>query len=432
MKRFLSIVCLFVLFSCDTYMKNDIVTDSKKPVEIVPIETALQNLENFLADTDMSKTKSGMERGILSIETHYNKTVQTKVGETTVEPYPDAYIVNFENNEGFAVLGANTNVTPIIAVTRNGNLEEGFLDMNFSKDNLTVDEEGNIIDLSEIDYYCAEEDDYYVMAVDSNAEKKYIQELLQTGITYIEYQDGQGETGVSGTPKYVTVAPMLETTWDQGDWNILSEYNKYCYKKKLDGTKKYVLAGCSTIAMAQIVAYNEFPTSLVVQGETIDYKNVKTSMTADSLDTKGANDVGLIIGSIFHSVYKLFTLEAGTCITPRQIKKRMVDYGYSNVKQYSACSFNDSFKSATNEMLIARKPVFVSAMRGLAHGHSWVIDGAHYDDGNWMVNCNWGWEGSNDGYYSTNCFNPNGEKYTWHFRLITYSVPDNGRYSIKF
>lgn len=46
-----------------------------------------------------------------------------------------------------------------------------------------------------------------------------------------------------------------------------------------------------------------------------------------------------------------------------------------------------------------------------------------YDHNNWMFHCNWGWSGTMDGYYASNCFNPDDSNFTWHFRLITYSVP---------
>ena len=65
----------------------------------------------------VTKTKSGNERTISSIETHFSDFVLTKSGEQM----PDAYLINFNNDDGFAILGANTSITPIIAAVETGN-----------------------------------------------------------------------------------------------------------------------------------------------------------------------------------------------------------------------------------------------------------------------------------------------------------------------
>ncbi len=401
-----------VAWSCTRDMREDIYSNSEETidVEIVPLEDALQYLEEFLAETNMPPTKSGSTRKIATTETHYSKTLLSKSGESL----PDAYIVNFENGEGFAVLGANTSVSSIVAVTYSGSLEEGFLDKIFTTDSLTVDVDGNEIDLSDFDFYSEEYDDYYVMVNDNN--EQFMQYLILDGI--------EGSSGGGSSGGYATVEPMLNTKWEQGEWNKQGVYNQYCYKYTLFGKKKYVLTGCSTTAMASIVAYNEFPPILLVLKDTVDLSTIKTIENANSCADSSATDIGLLMGSIFHSVNPLFVLEAGTCITPAQIKKCMKKFKYSDVEKLNASSFNSTLKSKTSKMLKEGKPVFISAMSGLS-GHAWVIDGAKYSGTTWMVNCIWGWkDGRYNGYYSSNCFNPAGEKYTWHFRVITYSIPE--------
>lgn len=176
--------------------------------------------------------------------------------------------------------------------------------------------------------------------------------------------------------------------------------------------------------MASIVAYNEFPPILLALKDTVYLSTIKNVKDANNCADSSATDIGLLMGSIFHSVNPLFVLEAGTCITSAQIKKCMEKFKYSDVEKLNANSFNSTLKSKTSKMLKAGKPVFISAMRFLS-GHSWVIDGAKYSGTTWMVNCNWGWkEGIYNGYYSSNCFNPTGKKYNWHFRVITYSIPE--------
>ena len=77
-------------------------------------------------------------------------------------------------------------------------------------------------------------------------------------------------------------------------------------------------------------------------------------------------------------------------------------------------------------MLQAGKPVFISAIAGVFGGHSWVIDGSMYYNGDYKLSCNWGWGGTDDGYFDYSCFNPStarGDSFSWHFRLITYDIP---------
>lgn len=223
-----------VVWSCAMDMREDIYSNSEETidVDIVPLEDALQYLEEFLAETNMPPTKSGSTRKIATIETHYSKEVLSKSGESL----PDAYIVNFEDEEGFAVLGANTSVSPIVAVTNKGFLEEGFLDKDFSWNTITVDVDGNEIDLSDFDFYSEEYDDYYVMAMAPN--NGLLQAIIIDGITV-----GEGGKG-SSYGRYATVEPMLNTEWEQGKWNEAGVYNQYCYKYTSSGNKKYVLTGC--------------------------------------------------------------------------------------------------------------------------------------------------------------------------------------------
>lgn len=62
--------------------------------EVVPLETAMSTLDSFLQKIDGYTTKSGVQRTIASIGTHYGSRVSTKSGNAI----PDAYVVNFDNN----------------------------------------------------------------------------------------------------------------------------------------------------------------------------------------------------------------------------------------------------------------------------------------------------------------------------------------------
>lgn len=434
----------FIFISCDNSKSVSLIElkagDSviNDVPAIVPIETALEKLYAFMDSTNLAFTKSGNSRIIENVETHYSKNKSyTKSGEII----PDSYIVNFTQNEGFAVLGANTAVTSIVAVSEQGNLESGFLDIDFDDIQYTEDIDGNIIDLDTLNLYSEEYGDYYVMRMAK--EKAIIQECLSNGIAA-----GSGSS-TSSTVRYATTGIGYSyfnhsTNWAQGKWDERGVYNRYCYKVKAIKGKKYVLAGCSTTAMATIVAFNEYPTNLYVLGKKVDYKTIKS--VKDPLSKQSTEEikegVGLLFGSIFHSVDPLFCLKKGTCITPEEIKRCFQTFGYENVKKYEDSSFSSSLKKAASDMLKNGKPVFISSMKkhNPLGGHSWVIDGSCYDDDTWMVHCDWGWGGECNGFYSSGCLKPKSVsdakeygEYTWHFRVVTYDVPtDNHTFNMSF
>lgn len=206
--------------------------------------------------------------------------------------------------------------------------------------------------------------------------------------------------------------------------------------------QKMALTGCSSTAMAMIVAYNEFPQTLTINGSMIDYAGIKSGKTIESVSEPYVDYIALLMGSIYNFVKKVTT--AGfTLITPKQIQKRMQEFGYSNVVKTDASSLTSSMISKISTMLGDDKPVFISAIpKGLINwdsGHSWVIDGAKYSSNNtYLLHMNFGWDGSSNGYFATNCLNPTKAEefddpsdvqtqkdyyYNWHFRLITYDVP---------
>ena len=107
---------------------------------------------------------------------------------------------------------------------------------------------------------------------------------------------------------------------------------------------------------------------------------MKKHPAIDSLSTSGQDDVALLMGSIYNQVNKL-TGEDYTLITPEQIRKRMKDFGYTNVTKYADSKLNDEMKKAIAQMLNNNKPVFISAIPEnpyFTSAHSWVIDGAKY------------------------------------------------------
>ena len=90
-----------------------------------------------------------------------------------------------------------------------------------------------------------------------------------------------------------------------------------------------------------IVAYNEFPDTLVVSGDTINWETIKAYPYITWLPDEDQNDISLLMVSIYDHVKKI-AVKKGTLITPKQIEKRMKDFGYINVVRHCSECFNQS------------------------------------------------------------------------------------------
>ena len=184
-----------------------------------------------------------------------------------------------------------------------------------------------------------------------------------------------------------------------------------------------------------IMAHNKFPTNLTVNGTLIDWDEISsTSTISNSSAEPEVTHIPLLLASIFWKCDRLACGDDWTLVTASQIKKRFVRMGYSNVVMHKDNHFSNDMLIETLNMLRDGKPVYVSAVgrqlepENKLSAHSWIIDGVQNGSSS-MLHCNWGWGGTSDGYYSIDNFTVNInqaiERFSKHFRLITYDIPSN-------
>lgn len=386
--------------------------------EIITEEEALETLFDFMDRTDIM-TRSESKRAIKSVDKY---PLMTKTDSD-----PEAYIINFVDYKGFAVLGARSDMDEIIAVTESGNIDPvtlGIKNPPAFGDTLIIfpalpfpDEDDEIVvdTLTADNIYSEADNDYYI----GGNVSLFIQNVIQNGIKYREkdsmpsygdeYGDSSGGSSSNGGTgnSIPAISPMLKTNWSQ-----TGLYDDECDNKAV---------GCSALALAMIIAYNEQPTTLKVNGTTILWNSINevNQLTSTSSETAKIQ-IPLLIASIYHKCSKMYFRNRNeTLITPRQIEKRMNSMQYLNVVRHKGADYNDNMYVATLQMLSGGKPVFISAIDGLLNGHSWVIDGCDVD--NTLLHFNFGWGGTSNGYYTKNALNY--ELYDWHFRVITYDSP---------
>ena len=425
---------------------------NNQDLQVVPKEEALALLDRFLDET-YPATKSEPKRKIATISEYYGETPLTKANDKGEQvKIPQAYLVNFEGERGFAVLGANNKVPDIVAVTESGIIKDDLSVVVKGGDTpLIYNNEDYDFDDTPNSDYSKEDDEYYTTFI-KEERKLNFNELIPALIrnpfekeelvvdpypnNNVDKSEGKKEEWKTFTER----APIMNLLWGQEE-----PYNKYCSRKK-----RNVAVGCSNIALAMIMTTNEFPTYMYINGNMMDWTEMKKNEIIDYVSDEAQEDISRLVWCIFRQVKKWVSIW-GTVISPRQIRKRMEAYGYENVVKLDSFGYTYNMGRAISDMLAENKPVFISGMHGLFNGHSWVVDGAKYsktEEDNYLLHCNWGWDGSCNGYFSQHCLKPErayeydnpdekqsrGHRYNWHLRVITYDIPSQSvtrSYSVK-
>lgn len=443
-------VCCLAL-SCNELNTVKPIVDPEKPdFHIIPQEDAIANLYSFMDEVEMN-TRSGEGRVIKTVDSY---PVQTK-GTDDVE----AYIINFENNSGYAVLGARSDMTEIIAVTEKGNIDPvtlSIIDPPSVGDSLggripigeiipldPIDDNGTEIEIDDLtleSVYSSSEDDYAI----GGDFTVFISQTISSGIRYRQLNSMPSETLVDynnyneehtgSSPNTDPILPKLSTNWGQGQ-----PYNDYC--KLYNGYRR--LVGCSPLAAGMIMAYNNYPDVLRVNDTQIEWQMIDNISSIDSTSSDPQRThIPLLLASIFWKCDRFAYRDDWTLITANQIKERFKKMKYTNVSMLCGREFTSEMLAETISMLRADKPVFVSALgyevtdddEKNTEGHSWVIDGALSDRS--MLHCNWGWYGGSNGYFSADCFKTTTSTgistYERHFRLIRYDMSGNPEASVDF
>lgn len=400
-------------------MENDTPTNE---INVVTIDEALQNLESFLSDVQFERTKS-TSITFSSIETHYSNSAITKSGDLM----PDAYLVNFENDEGYAVLGANTAITPIIAVVENGNTDwETLLSADESTDSIQeISDEPDILG--------------------PGIEPEQLVAISVKGALY--GNNNENDSGSNSTTNVDETLPLLSTNYNFG------QQVTYCHKNN----GKFVTNGCAATAISMIVAYNKYPRMNVdnvsinfanrntLDGSGIYYRfsddyiyvqlndyftnssSIPMTLTNDEMisllqkiDSDITKDHGTpsvtAVKSFYRTRYKLisgiyYTLNNiiknwnGTGTMPAAAVNGLEDLGYTDVDKTKKKELTSAQITTITNMLKAGKPVLMCgwSLGSLSESHYWVVDGIKKENGKTLIHCNWGWSGSSNGWFASDC-----------------------------
>lgn len=394
MKRFISILCSILVWNsclspityetqCDKYVSD-------------PEQQALRTFHRFVDATQTGDFKSIItsKPEVTSVEKMYISTKSS--GEVPL------YVVSFssgsERTEGFAIVGEYSLVDEVLAFVPVGSLA----DTTYNKGLAMF-----INDLESALTLC------HIKTKDAGVSKvgnifyqpDYQQSIRIQTLTYAEaYSYGSRSPFVQdSTVTYEYLMAEVPTKWGQN-----APYSNKALKN--DGTVGKI--GCVPVAIGQVMAYHRKP-------ETYDWDLILSSPTVALSDLERADSVSTLLYDIATAAGTNFSTGSSR---PESKLSALQVLGYSGV--YS--DYGDKLNSNIPYWKIFSDytaPILMGGQRD-GGGHAWVVDGVlqqcrwycdvetvYNQDGTsvyylrtfpvfgYLVHCNWGWSGVDDGWY---------------------------------
>lgn len=379
-RSILFLLSIFILYSCQEEDVTNWDTDNEnKSISFaVTSEEAINESLKILAEM-YPQTKTVNKNAVSSVYAWRSSSLysQTRSSQESIQ-LPDTmlYIVNFANNGGYALVSADKRVDGIIAIIDEGSLSP-------------FDEITN----PGFRMYLEDVKKYFVKEITAS-------EVNTKSIT------SEIDTVYSDWRVLDIWYPLLKTKWSQG-----APFNKYCFTD--DGQQ--AIAGCVAIAIGQIMSSHRYPQSY--KGYSYNWDSI-LSGKIKPISEKGCLDVARLvadIGKLVEMKYGIFSSTAVSTKTELCLKAMDYHYSYSNSFIIERCFGNFRYSNS---------PVYISAAASNSLiGHAWVLDGAAlrgrtmycYDragnllstkdsERQFLIHCNWGWGGSNNGYFLKNVF----------------------------
>lgn len=305
------------------------------------------------------------------------------------------YIIPYSENDGFAVVSANPATEGLIAYVEHGSYEDGEKIENFNS--------------------------YMNSAINYIIDGNYDRPIKRPG--FKQYRTTRDTIDIA------TVLPKLEVAWGQFD---------------IEGSlAKNRIAGCSNVAMAQIMSYFEQPKSMSVTFKDapctniqINWSDIKAHKFRHNLQkflnytctssSEEHNNLSILmrqLGELNNSDYITTPDKETTNTYTSDVIEAFNNLGYTatSKKRYSGENFYNDLSN--NKLIVLRGEENSSSI-----GHDFVIDGtvnytvlkreweAPYGSDIWTIinevsradysylHINWGFHGSCNGYFSKGVF----------------------------
>jgi hypothetical protein len=310
------------------------------------------------------------------------------------------YVYNINGNDGFVIVSAEDATKPILGYSTTNHFE-----LPAAKSN--------------VNFWLTK----YATGI-SNAKAKGVTanpKTLNEWATYLnnnQQLNAKTQSGaLSGTP---VVAPLVKTTWNQSPY-----YNALCPGSTGNGTNAAAsVTGCVATTMAQIMRYWSYPakgtgSSSYTQNpnpnaypaQSANYGATTYNWANMPLNVTSANsDVATLMYQCGVSVHMNYApsgsgaqvLQSDAGVGGACAQRAYTTYfGYNptTIMGYKKDNYDDAdWLSIVEADLNIGRPVQYVGYDPAEGGHSWVCDG--YDSNDYL-HMNWGWAGSDDGYFQT-------------------------------
>lgn len=368
---------------------------------LISMDDARNELNQLLLDQETAYSRTGTNTKRV-IESCYTRSLKLS-SRSEYSNFP-IYVFNFADNEGFAIMSSDKRTPSLLALAENGNLS----------------------DTTEID----------------NPGFNMYMNLLSAGDVIpnpgtIWTYDGI-EYGPWSNLFYTNFLTCCDVKWGQRN-----PYNKYC--PKIDGTS--TLTGCVSTAVAQLMATYKYPESY--SDYSFNWNEMTAKPKATGCSAVGQNQIARLMQQL--GLKENLDAEYGVKSTPTPmatIPRTLQNFGYSNGGSYVPYDTDD----VVNE-LSDHYPVIVSGWtKNYEVGHCWLLHGllrrtrtvkVHdletgevtrtYTETLYYPQCNWGWNGQEDGYYLNGVFNiSNGASFSDEFASGVTGTTHNPNYTYDF
>jgi len=348
--------------------------------ESVNPEQAAKIAKNFYLQVAKSK---GLSDVTLSLAfTAKSKDVSIQKGYNGQETLI-FYIFNVNQNEGFVIVSADNDVTPILGYSTSGSYSDINIAPAFKK---------------LLEKYKKEIADVILNNLQADQEIQNKWEKLENGESIFS------EKGIK------SVNPLLTTTWNQNPY-----YNYLCPGGSV--------TGCPATAMGQIMKYWNYPATGIGfhSYNENDYGTLSANFATTTYDwasmpnnvTSNNYAVGILMFHCGVAVEMNYSPTGSSSYviisaspTPEQCceyaLKTYFGYNASTIQGLKRDNYSDTdWKNLLKNDLNAGRPIqYAGFGQG---GHTFVCDG--YDN-NDFFHMNWGWGGYYDGFFDLDALNP--------------------------
>ena len=314
---------------------------------------------------------------------------------------PVFYIYNIKDRPGFVIVSAEDATTPILGYSYETDFDinkeqaPAFIGwMNHYKEQINYIRQNNII-----------------------ADKKIKQ--LWTKYSTKPFLSKAGQ------PK--DVSPLLTTTWNQGTY-----YNQLC-PADAGGQDGHVWTGCVATAMAQVMKFWNYP-DYGSDNHTYNHWNYGLQ-TADFANTfynwaampNALSSYNTPVATLMYHCGVSVDMDYSTSgsgaysSSAASALKRFFDFSYTLYLASKNGNVDTVWRDLIKGELDLGHPLYYSGNPSSGGGHAWVCDGYQGID---YFHMNWGWGGSDNGYFYLDDLTPGSYDFTYNQQAIINCYPD--------